>query len=167
VANQNGTVRFVASPSNCIPGLESSLQLNTTGPIGPAGPAGAAGPAGPQGPQGPQGPDGTLTPTQQAELTAAATFQSKFGNSTGNAPTGNGATCTLGQILLTAAYVADGTPANGQLLPISQNQALFSLLGTNYGGNGTTNFALPDLRALAPNNMTYSICTVGIFPSEE
>lgn len=34
----------------------------------------------------------------------------------------------------------------GQLLPISQNQALFSLLGTTYGGNGTTNFAVPDLR---------------------
>lgn len=34
----------------------------------------------------------------------------------------------------------------GQLLPISQNTALFSLLGTYYGGNGTTNFALPDLR---------------------
>lgn len=36
--------------------------------------------------------------------------------------------------------------ANGQLLPISQNTALFSILGTQYGGNGTTNFALPDLR---------------------
>lgn len=35
---------------------------------------------------------------------------------------------------------------NGQLLSIAQNQALFSLLGTTYGGNGTTNFALPDLR---------------------
>jgi microcystin-dependent protein len=35
---------------------------------------------------------------------------------------------------------------NGQLLPIAQNQALFSLLGTTYGGNGSTNFALPDLR---------------------
>jgi microcystin-dependent protein len=34
----------------------------------------------------------------------------------------------------------------GQLLPISQYTALFSLLGTTYGGNGTTNFALPDLR---------------------
>ena len=34
----------------------------------------------------------------------------------------------------------------GQLLPISQNTALFSLLGTTYGGNGTSNFALPDLR---------------------
>ena len=35
---------------------------------------------------------------------------------------------------------------NGQLLPISQNQALFSLIGTTYGGDGRTNFALPDLR---------------------
>lgn len=39
---------------------------------------------------------------------------------------------------------------NGQLLPINQNQALFSLLGTTYGGNGTTNFALPDLRSRVP-----------------
>jgi microcystin-dependent protein len=36
--------------------------------------------------------------------------------------------------------------ANGQTLPINQNQALFSLLGTTYGGNGQTTFALPDLR---------------------
>ena len=39
---------------------------------------------------------------------------------------------------------------NGQLLPINQNQALFALLGTMYGGNGQTNFALPDLRARTP-----------------
>jgi microcystin-dependent protein len=39
---------------------------------------------------------------------------------------------------------------NGQLLPINQNQALFSLLGTTYGGNGQTNFALPDLQGRAP-----------------
>jgi microcystin-dependent protein len=38
----------------------------------------------------------------------------------------------------------------GQLLPISQNQALFSILGTTYGGNGTTTFALPDLRGRVP-----------------
>jgi microcystin-dependent protein len=40
--------------------------------------------------------------------------------------------------------------ANGQLLPINQNQALFSLLGTTFGGNGQTNFALPDLRGRTP-----------------
>jgi microcystin-dependent protein len=39
---------------------------------------------------------------------------------------------------------------NGQLLPINQNQALFALLGTTYGGNGQTNFALPDLRGRVP-----------------
>lgn len=39
---------------------------------------------------------------------------------------------------------------DGQLLPIAQNQALFSLVGTTYGGNGVSNFALPDLRARAP-----------------
>ena len=39
---------------------------------------------------------------------------------------------------------------SGQLLPINQNQALFSLLGTTYGGNGQTNFALPDLRGRVP-----------------
>src|SRR3712207_2902002 len=39
---------------------------------------------------------------------------------------------------------------NGQQLPINQNQALFALLGTNYGGNGQTTFGLPDLRGRAP-----------------
>jgi microcystin-dependent protein len=39
---------------------------------------------------------------------------------------------------------------NGQILPISQNTALFSLLGTTYGGNGTSNFALPNLQGSAP-----------------
>jgi len=39
---------------------------------------------------------------------------------------------------------------NGQLLPINQNQALFSLLGTTFGGDGEVNFALPDLRARTP-----------------
>jgi microcystin-dependent protein len=39
---------------------------------------------------------------------------------------------------------------SGQLLPINQNQALFSLLGTMYGGNGQTTFALPDLRGRVP-----------------
>src|ERR1700712_5290579 len=38
---------------------------------------------------------------------------------------------------------------NGQFLPINQNQALFSILGTTYGGNGQTTFALPDLRGRA------------------
>lgn len=39
---------------------------------------------------------------------------------------------------------------NGQIMPISQNTALFSLLGTNYGGNGTSNFGLPNLQGNIP-----------------
>jgi microcystin-dependent protein len=42
---------------------------------------------------------------------------------------------------------------NGQILPINQNQALFSLLGTTYGGNGMQNFALPNLQGRAPLHM--------------
>ena len=41
---------------------------------------------------------------------------------------------------------------NGQILPIAQNTALFSLLGTTYGGNGQTTFALPDLRGRVPTS---------------
>ncbi|MCT1398247.1 tail fiber protein [Paenibacillus sp. p3-SID867] len=54
----------------------------------------------------------------------------------------------LGEIRLFAFnFAPDGWAfCDGQLLPIAQNTALFSLLGTTYGGNGTTHFALPDLR---------------------
>ena len=47
-------------------------------------------------------------------------------------------------------------PANGQLMSIAQNQALFSLLGTNFGGDGISTFALPDLRERAPAGMSPS-----------
>jgi microcystin-dependent protein len=47
-------------------------------------------------------------------------------------------------------------PCNGQLLAITQYTALFSLLGTTYGGNGQTNFALPDLRGRVPVGMGQS-----------
>jgi microcystin-dependent protein len=55
---------------------------------------------------------------------------------------------------------------NGQLLPINQNQALFSLLGTTYGGNGQTTFALPDLRGRVPIHMGNGI-TLGERAGEE
>lgn len=58
----------------------------------------------------------------------------------------------LGQISMFAGNFAPRNWAfcNGQLLNISQYTALFSLLGTYYGGNGSTNFALPDLRSRVP-----------------
>jgi hypothetical protein len=90
-----------------------------------------------------------------------------FGVKTNQAAAASGtSTCTLGQIILTAGKTAaPGTLlANGQILQISSNDALFSLLGTKYGGNGKTTFALPNLRNAAPDGLTYSICEFGTFP---
>lgn len=58
----------------------------------------------------------------------------------------------LGEIKLVSFQFAPRGWAfcDGQLLPISQNQALFAILGTNYGGNGQTTFALPDMRGRVP-----------------
>ncbi len=58
----------------------------------------------------------------------------------------------LGSVIIFAGNFAPRGWAfcDGQLLPISQNTALFSLLGTTYGGDGRTTFALPDLRGRAP-----------------
>jgi microcystin-dependent protein len=58
----------------------------------------------------------------------------------------------VGQIMMTGFGFAPRSFAscNGQLLAISQNQALFALLGVQFGGNGSTNFALPNLQGQAP-----------------
>jgi microcystin-dependent protein len=44
----------------------------------------------------------------------------------------------------------DWAPCNGQIIPINQNQALFAILGTTYGGNGVNTFALPNLQGMVP-----------------
>jgi microcystin-dependent protein len=61
----------------------------------------------------------------------------------------------LGELkLMSTARVPNGwARCDGQLLQISQNQALFSLLGTAYGGDGATTFALPDLRSRTPRHV--------------
>ena len=72
------------------------------------------------------------------------------GGFTRSADPGNllGADPFIGEIMLVAFTFCprDWTECDGQLLSINSNQALFSLLGTTYGGDGRTNFALPDLR---------------------
>ncbi len=56
----------------------------------------------------------------------------------------------------------------GQTLNIVQNQALFALIGTQFGGNGSTTFMLPNLTNASPvPGMQYYIATQGIFPSRE
>jgi len=135
VNTKTGALSILLKAGRTCPNKTKALSWNTAGPRGPQGPAGTA---------------------------------ALFGSNTNKATTGSGgATCTLGQIILTAGSTASvGTlPADGRILPISSNQALFSLLGTRYGGNGTTTFALPRLQKAAPNGLSYSVCaTAGIFP---
>ena len=73
----------------------------------------------------------------------------------------------LGQIeLFGFDFAPQGFAAcQGQLLAISQNQQLFSLIGTNYGGNGTTNFALPKLAPVTQEGPYYFICISGTYPT--
>ncbi len=120
------------------------------------------GPAGPAGPQGPQGPTGPVGPPD----TSAAGFLDQFGTDTGDATTAYGEPCTVGEIILSASRskTAGGIPARGQLLQVVQNTALFAVLGNTYGGDGKWTFALPDLRSITPNSMTYSICAQGTMP---
>ena len=132
---------------------------------GPPGPQGAAGPAGDAGPAGAMGLPGNTNPTVTA-------FVDRFGDG-GAIGTDDtvGAGCFNGGFLAQVFLFAGNFPpsgaafAHGQLLTISSNTALFSLLGTNFGGNGTTNFALPDMRGLEPAGINYCICTSGIFPA--
>ncbi|HWG49817.1 MAG TPA: phage tail protein [Candidatus Acidoferrales bacterium] len=125
------------------------------GPVGPPGPVGPMGPMGFTGPQGPQGPQGVPGPTGPAGP------DPRFGTNTNTALLGIGRTCFLGEIILSSGQVAGGTPADGQLMLISQFGPLFQAIGTRYGGDGKTTFRLPDLRGVAPNGLTYSICTSG------
>lgn len=68
------------------------------------------------------------------------------------APAHAGAEPFIGEMMLSGYNFCprNFAQANGQLLPIAQNTALFSLLGTTFGGNGQTTFALPDLRGRSP-----------------
>jgi len=68
-------------------------------------------------------------------------------------------------VLSVNGYGRGALPADGRLLPIQGNPNAFSVLGNHFGGDGTTTFALPDLRAFAPNGLQYSICIDGIFPT--
>jgi hypothetical protein len=135
------------------------------------GDAGADGAAGAEGTsayqawldQGYVGTEAEYVAWQQAPIT------DHFGGP-GTAEPGRGADCTMGEIQLIAGYRATGIPAHGQIINIETNSALFSLLGTSYGGDGVTTFALPDLSAVEPKSangvpLTYTICALGLYPS--
>jgi len=135
-----------------------------TGPTGPTGSQGVAGPTGPTGPQGftgPTGPTGPQGPAGTIGIFGSTSLLTGQGNQTG-------AACTVGTVILVAGvvYANNYLPADGRTIPISGNTALFSLVGITYGGNGTSNFGLPDLRSAAPNNTQYVICVQGTFPGQ-
>jgi microcystin-dependent protein len=76
----------------------------------------------------------------------------------------------LGQIMIFAGNFAPRGWAfcDGSLVWINQNTALFSILGTTYGGDGERNFALPDLRSHAPvSGSNYIIAVQGFYPSRD
>ena len=74
----------------------------------------------------------------------------------------------LGEIRMFAGNFAPRGWAfcNGQLLAISQNDALYALIGTTYGGDGHTTFALPKLPALGPSGLYYCIGLTGAPPQK-
>jgi len=145
------------------------------GEPGPAGPQGEIGPEGPEGPQGPDGPQGDSGP--QGEQGPPGPVPSEI-EATGGGQFHENMQPYLGLYAIIAlegiypsrdvAYMG-AEPfieekcwvpyifaprgwafCDGQLLPIAQYTALFSLLGTTYGGDGRTTFALPDLRGRSP-----------------
>lgn len=130
------------------------------GPIGPAGPQGIMGFPGPQGLQGPQGEQGPQGPPGPAGTDAA------FGTNTNTASSGLSRACFLGEIMLSSGPVAGSLPASGQLVSVAKFLSLFQVIGTTYGGDGKTTFGIPDLRAAAPNGLTYSICVIGQAPTK-
>ncbi|AKL96035.1 phage tail collar domain-containing protein [Clostridium aceticum] len=75
--------------------------------------------------------------------------------------------CFIGQIeLFPYNFVPqDWIACEGQLLQINANQALYSLLGARYGGNGSTTFGIPNLRGAEPvPGMIYCMALVGLYP---
>jgi Phage Tail Collar Domain len=97
------------------------------------------------------------------------------GAAVGKAPVGasqaSGICNSVGQVVLFSGnFLPRGTAAaRGQLLPINQNQLLFAMYGTTFGGNGTTTFGLPDLKGAEPKGqgdqpVGYFVCLEGNFP---
>jgi len=147
------------------------------GSIGPAGPIGAAstvpGPRGSQGPAGPAGATGATGPAGPAGTAAIPSNLTTLSQQLGTSGYSSSFTytyqvsCELGDIIFSANNYTAGNalPADGRLLPISGYTALFSILGTTFGGDGVSTFGLPNLRAFAPTGLVYSVCVSGIFPS--
>jgi len=118
-----------------------------TGPTGATGSTGATGPAGTTGTTGITGATGATGATGPQIPTVPVCFYIiTSGNYVGQG--GTYGSPAAGEVIMlggTCKTLTNAVAANGQLLPIIQNEALYSLFGTYYGGNGETNFQLPNL----------------------
>jgi microcystin-dependent protein len=175
VNKSSGTIKVFMEETPC-KNNEVAITWNSEGgPPGPIGPQGPIGPTGPEGPIGPTGPEGPIGPTgPQGPAGNVPEFTDATGAGLGHNnmqpnlvlnciialqgiyPSRNLATDSMvrgdspfiGEIMWVPYNFAPRNWAfcDGQLLQISQYSALFSLLGTTYGGDGRTTFALPDAR---------------------
>jgi hypothetical protein len=176
VRKTDGVTRIVKSSKDCksTERFDSWNIQGVPGAPGAPGKTGAAGAPGPAGPSGPTGPEGPAGPPGSATLPANLTALSgQLSTTSGVAYLGSDrfifpGACVIGDVFLSVNGYGSGNalPADGRSIPIEGNTALFSLIGINFGGNGTSNYNLPDLRAFAPKGMQYSICLNGTFPSE-
>jgi len=157
---------------------ENSVTWNQRGPQGERGPTGAQGAAGPTGPRGPAGTVDTsafYTKTEADDrfLASSAIASGEFGSTAST----NGATrpgvggsppCLVGMMMPFASeFPPDGWGfANGQEVPIRDYEVLFNVIGTTYGGDGVTTFALPNAHDVGPGHTNWMICMVGEFPVE-
>jgi microcystin-dependent protein len=75
----------------------------------------------------------------------------------------------IGQILLISMNFAPSgwLPCNGQLLSVTDYEALFMLIGNKFGGDGQKTFALPNLQSVAPGGCMYVIAVQGLLPQGE
>lgn len=153
--------------------------VGDVGPEGPQGPQGVQGIQGETGPMGPQGPagqdgadgnDGRDGETGPMGLTGEDGDVAEYFGTTSFGDDGrDAADCTVGQVQLNAAGYGYGMVADGRVLSISEYEGLHSIIGSRFGGNGFSTFALPDLRAVAPKSangaaLNYFICVNGIYP---
>ncbi len=168
-----GIVYRVAGPGEQVAGLPDGCKSAQHVPFS----WNETGPEGPQGPPGPPGPAGTIQcrePGASGKLGSNGAGGARFQQMRAVATLATARAATmgldpfLGEVMLVPYNFAPRgwTFAAGQVMAISQNTALFSLLGTTYGGNGTTTFALPDLSGLEPVcGMHWVIALEGVYPS--
>jgi hypothetical protein len=167
---QSAAASGPAGPVGATGATGSGGAPGAEGATGPAGATGAAGSTGATGHTGSTGPTGHTGPTGPIGATGPTGSDGHFGTgpiSTGTTGAVGDDTCVMGSLILSALnFPHQGTvAADGRLLAIAQHSALFSLLGTTYGGNGIETFALPNLLDSGIEGTSWVICVDGVFPN--